>query len=113
MPAGNVRPEELSICGPTAVSHFENFWFDISFIGVSGITRDGFFDYSMDDLDLKRVYVARSTKKIVLCDSSKFHRMSLVQVAPFEAIDMLITDAPPPADIAESLAAKNVEVVIV
>lgn len=113
VPAGSVRADELSIWGPAAASHFENFWFDISFIGVSGMTSDGFYDYSMEDVDMKRVYVARSTKKIVLCDSSKFHRMSLVQVAPFEAIDMLITDAAPPADIAENLTLHGVEVLVV
>ena len=113
VPAGSVRAEELSIWGPAAASHFENFWFDVAFIGVSGMTRDGFYDYSMEDVDLKRIYVARSTKKIVLCDSSKFHRMSLVQVAPFEAIDMLITDAVPPAGIAENLSLHGVEVLVV
>ncbi len=110
MPGGQVRGNEMSLCGPTATEQFEQLWFDIALIGVSGITAGGLFDYSFDDSELKRVYLRRSARKAVLCDASKFHRMSLVQVADFKEIDMLVTDAPPPDDIAKALAAAKVTV---
>ena len=113
MPGGQIRGDEMSLCGPTAVAQFEQFWFDIALIGVSGMTAGGLFDYSFDDSELKRVYMRRSTKKIMLCDKSKFRRMSLVQVANFRDIDMLVTDSEPPADIAEALASAGVAVHVV
>lgn len=112
MPGGQIRGDEMSICGPTAIAQFEQLWFDVAFIGVSGITAGGIFDYSFDDSELKRVYLSRSTRKVLLCDGSKFHRMSLVQVAAFHDVDMLVTDVAPPADIAAALAAASVAVYI-
>ena len=113
VPGGQVRGEEMSICGAATLEQFEHFWFDIAFIGVSGLTADGMFDYSLEDSELKRVYLRRSTKKVLLCDSSKFQRMSLVRIADFSHIDLLITDLSPPADIAAALAEANVEIQVV
>lgn len=110
VPGGRIRADEMSICGPTAVAQFEQLWFDVAFLGVSGLTSGGVFDYSLDDSELKRVFLRRSSRKIVLCDASKFHRMSLVQVADFGEIDLIVTDMAPPADIANALAAAGVVV---
>jgi DeoR family glycerol-3-phosphate regulon repressor len=110
VPGGQVRGDEMSLCGPSALTQFEQMWFDVAFIGVSGVTADGLFDYSLEDSEMKRVYVRRSKLKIALCDASKFHHLSLVQIAPLEAIDVLITDAAPPADIAAALARSGVDV---
>lgn len=112
VPSGQVRGEELSICGKTACDEFERLWFDTAFIGVSGITAEGLFDYSPEDSDMKRVYMRRAGRKVLLCDSSKFNRMSLIKIADFDQIDTLITDANPPANIAAALARANVEIII-
>ncbi|TCK30208.1 DeoR family transcriptional regulator [Ancylobacter aquaticus] len=107
---GRVRAEEMSVWGPTAVAQFEKLWFDVAVLGTSGITAEGFFDYSFEDTDMKRVYLRRSGFKILLCDSAKFQRMSLVQVGTLADINLLITDAEPPSRIAAALAAARVEV---
>lgn len=107
---GRVRSEEMSVYGPTAIAQFEKLWFDAAVIGTSGITAEGFFDYSFEDTDMKRVYLRRSGLKILLCDSAKFQRMSLVQVGAFADINMMITDCEPPPRIAAALAAARVDV---
>lgn len=109
VPGGQIRGDEMSICGPAAVSQFERLWFDIAFLGVSGITDAGIFDYSLEDSELKRVYLRRSRRKVVLCDASKFDRMSLVQIAALAEFDTLLTDAEPPAALAAALVAARVE----
>jgi DeoR/GlpR family transcriptional regulator of sugar metabolism len=113
VPGGQVRGEEMSICGAEALEQFERYWFDLAFIGVSGLTADGIFDYSLEDSELKRVYLRRSARRVLLCDGSKFHRMSLVRIADFRAVDLLITDVHPPADIAAALAAAEVQIYVV
>jgi DeoR/GlpR family transcriptional regulator of sugar metabolism len=110
IPGGEVRRGEMSISGPTAIAQFDKLWFDIAFIGVAGLTGDGIFDYSPEDSEVKRIYISRSTRKVVLCDSSKIGRMSLVQVAKLDDIDVLVTDREPSRDIMNSLTAANVEV---
>jgi DeoR/GlpR family transcriptional regulator of sugar metabolism len=112
IPAGPVRTDELSVCGPAAVSHFGSLHFDVAFIGVSGICSSGLFDYSLEEAEMKRVFLQQSARKIVLCDSSKFDRMSLVQIATMNEFDMLITDAQPPAAIAEALEKADVTLVV-
>ncbi|WP_246750486.1 DeoR/GlpR family DNA-binding transcription regulator [Martelella lutilitoris] len=110
LPGGRMRGDEMSISGPSAIAEFEALWFDIAFIGISGLTEQGIYDYSFDDAEMKRVFLARSTRKVVLCDASKFSCMSLVHVADLEQFDVLITDAEPPADIAKALSKAEVEV---
>ncbi|MBY3231660.1 DeoR/GlpR family DNA-binding transcription regulator [Rhizobium laguerreae] len=110
LPGGRMRGEEMAISSQSAVSQFEELWFDIAFVGVSGITAQGIYDYSFEDTDMKRVYLRRATQKVVLCDSTKFKRMSLVHIAPLQQFDMLITDAMPPADLADALAAAGIDV---
>lgn len=112
VPGGRVRGTEMAIGGPAAVEAFAKLWFDVAFVGVSGITADGLFDYSIEDTEVKRVYLGRSSHKVVLCDASKFQRMSLVRVSGFDAIDTLVTDALPPPDIAAALQAAGVDVIL-
>lgn len=112
VPGGRVRPGELAIGGSAAVSQFQNLWFDIAFIGVSGLTPAGLFDYSFDDVELKRVYLRRSGMSVVLCDASKFERMSLVHIAALKDVHVLVTDAPPPTLLAAALEEAGVRIEI-
>lgn len=109
---GRLRREELAIGGGAALAQFGGLWFDVAFVGVSGITASGLFDYSFEDADVKQLYLKRSALKVVLCDSSKFQRMSLVLVAPLGDADLLITDHAPPPELAAALKAAGVEVLI-
>ncbi len=109
---GRVRADELAVGGPSALAQFGALWFDIAVIGASGLTVDGFYDYSIEDTELKRLYIERSKLKIALCDSSKALQPSLVRICALNEIDMLITDAPPPELLARALAAAHVEIVL-
>lgn len=112
VPGGRVRGDEMSICGATATQQFEELWFDIAFVGISGLTTDGLFDYSLEDADMKRVYLKRATRRIVLSDSSKYNAMSLAHIAPLSHFHTLVTDAAPPDEIAEALQGAGVAVEI-
>ncbi|MBI2718109.1 MAG: DeoR/GlpR transcriptional regulator [Rhizobiales bacterium] len=112
LPGGRMRRDEMSIGGSTAVAQFQALWFDIAFVGVSGITPGGLYDYSFDDADMKRIYLRRSGIRVVLCDASKFERMSLVHIATLRDFNILVTDAAPPPAIAAALADAAVRVEI-
>jgi DeoR/GlpR family transcriptional regulator of sugar metabolism len=109
---GRIREKEMSLCGPVAVEQARRLWFDVVFLGVSSVTSQGVFDYSIEEAELKRVFIERATQKVVLADSSKFDEMSLVQVATLQQLDVLITEAAPPAALGASLVAAGVEIVI-
>jgi DeoR/GlpR family transcriptional regulator of sugar metabolism len=110
---GRMRRDEMSMSSRSAVEHFQSLWFDIAFIGVSGVTPNGFYDYSFEDAEMKRVYLKRSNRRILLCDSAKFDRMSLVHIGPLSEINIMITDSIPPPAISAALAEAGVQIEIV
>ena len=112
LPGGQMRRGEMAIGGTMAVEQFQALWFDVSFVGISGLTAGGFYDYSFEDTELKRVYLRRSSLRVVLCDSSKFQRISLVRIGALQDFDVLVTDAAPPPAIASALNDANVKVEI-
>lgn len=109
---GRMRPDEMSTGGSAALRQFSSLWFDVSFVGISGLTAEGIYDYAFEDAELKRLYLSRSSLKVVLCDSSKFQRMSLVHLATLEQFDILISEQAPPPALAAMLDAANIDVII-
>lgn len=110
LPEGRTRPGELSITGPSAIESFAKLHFEVAVIGVSGMSDQGFYDFSIEDSELKKLYLERSEHRVFLCDSSKFRRLSTIRVAALSDATVLITDAPPPSDLASALAGAGVEI---
>lgn len=97
------------MCGHTALQQTSKHWFTKAFLGVSGLTEQGGFDSSTEDTQVKRVYIERLDEVILLCDSSKFGKRSLAHASRLEAIDMVTSDAEPPAALLAALMAAGVE----
>ena len=112
VPGGRVNGYEPSIIGSRVINHINEFYFDYAFLGVSGISEEGFYDYSPEDTEIKRALIARAQSSVVLLDSSKFECMSVVRVAPLEDIDIIITDKQPPEILSQALEASGVRVEI-
>lgn len=108
---GQVRAGEGSVYGSTAVEQLGRYRLDHAFIGVSGITREGCFDYSVEEAEIKRVLIERAARVILICDSSKFDRTSLVKVCDLAAVHDLVTEAPPPRTLRAALDRARVTVV--
>lgn len=109
LPGGRVRGTELSVYGSVTAEQIQSYWFDIAFIGVSGVTEAGLFDYSPEDTEIKRIYMERAKRVVVLCDAQKFGHHSMVQVGSLTAIHTLVTDALPPPSLAAALKSAGVE----
>lgn len=112
LPAGRLRGGELSIYGSMAVESVMTFSFDLCFIGVSGITADGFYDYSPEDAELKRAFIARSGKTVVLGDATKFNHRALVKVAGIDQVHAIVSDWPPSERLAEQLIATGIDIIV-
>ena len=112
VPGGRVRDVESSIVGARAVEELRSRFLDRVFVGVSGFDANGLYDYSLEDSDVKRAFIANANQAIVLCDSSKFGRRALARVGPLDEADILITDAPPPPELAGALERSGVRVIV-
>ena len=109
---GIVRSRDRGIVGELTIDFIRQFRVDIGLIGISGIEADG----SLRDFDYREVKVARailehSRQVWVAADHSKFNRPAMVELARFDQLDMLFTDAPPPAPFPALLAQAGVNCV--
>lgn len=112
MPGGRVRGGEISVCGSMALSHLQEFRLDQVFIGVSGLTSEGLFDYSLEDTEVKRVYLRQAAHVVVVADASKFGRISAVKICGLDAINTLVTSAEPAGSLRERLQLSGVRVIV-
>lgn len=107
---GVVRTRDRGIVGEAAVDFIRQFKVDIAVIGISAIEADG----SLRDFDLREVKVAQtiiqqSREVWLAADRSKFDRQAMVELAKWNQIDRLFTDAPPPAHFASLLQDAEVQ----
>jgi DeoR family glycerol-3-phosphate regulon repressor len=109
---GEVRMPELSVVGASATDSLKSHYFDLVFLGASGLDSFGLYDFSPEDGDVKRAFIASAGRVVLLCDSSKFGRRALARVAGLEALDVLLCDRAPPSDLAAALAAAGVEIIV-
>jgi DeoR family glycerol-3-phosphate regulon repressor len=111
-PGGEVRPQEMSLCGGITIEQLGRYRFDRVFIGASGLTPDGVFDFSIEDSEVKRQLIRQSAETILLADASKFGRVSVVSVAPLADFDVLVTDAMPDRPLAAALDRAGVRIIV-
>ena len=107
---GNVRARDRGVVGQATVDFIRQFRVDIGIIGVSGIEADG----TLRDFDFQEVKVTQailhSAREVWLAaDHAKFNRPAMVEVARIKQIDMLYTDAEPPASFLTLLANAGVQ----
>ena len=110
---GVVRTRDRGIVGEVTVDFMRQFKVDIGLIGLSGIEADG----SLRDFDYREVKVARAiieqSRTVWLAsDHSKFNRPAMVELARLGELDMLFTDAAPPAPFPALLAEAGVQCVV-
>lgn len=112
LPGGQVRAEEMSVGGNVTVTQMQHWRMDAAFLGISGITPDGVFDFSPEDAAVKRAYRRCAARVIVLADASKFGRFSAVRIGGLAGINTLVTNRPPEGALRDALAAARVEVIV-
>lgn len=110
VPCGRITGSEPSVVGPQAVEYFRDYYFDIAFVGASGLTAEGLFDYSLDDAEVKRAFVERSRITVALLDSTKFNRISVARICALPALDVVITDSEMPKTLHTALLEAGVRV---
>lgn len=110
---GVLRPHEMSMFGHITTSTYRGFQVDTAFTGVGGIDLDtGLTEFNLEDALVKQTIMQHAAQVVVVADSSKLHTTCFVNVAPIEAMDVLITDWKADADMINQLEARGVEVLI-
>lgn len=110
---GQVRKMTWAAIGARSAEHYASIRPDIAFIGVNGLDAEfGLSTPGLNEAIVKTAIVKSARRVVLLCDSAKFGRESLVRFAGLEDVDAIITDKAPEGDLAAALEESNVEVLI-
>jgi DeoR family transcriptional regulator, glycerol-3-phosphate regulon repressor len=106
---GVVRARDRGIIGEVTIDFIQQFKVDIGLIGISAIEADGTLrDFDYREVKVARAIIGQSREVWLAADHSKFNRPAMVEVGRLGQVDMLFTDAEPPAPFPALLAEAGV-----
>lgn len=109
---GELLHDSQAFVGHMAIASLEGLRAETAFIGIAGIDMNGLYIERNLELSTKRAIMAASDRVVLVAASTKMGRSDLVRLGGFDDIDVLVTDAEPPAAIADALADAGVEVML-
>lgn len=108
-----VRNEELSISSLALQQDLSFFHIDKAFIAISGVSVDGgLSDFYDPEIQVKQEVLKIANEKILLADSSKFHKNGPLKVCKIDVFDKVIVDSNLEPEIADSIRKKGVELIL-
>ncbi len=109
---GVIYPRLGVLVGPMAVSSFAQVHADVAIMSCGGITTEVVTNSHGLLIEIQRAMM-QAARRVILCvDHTKFGRQSISQLCVLEAIDTVITDQLPPAEIQAALAKAGVELIV-
>ena len=113
MAGGELRSHDGGAFGHEAIRFVRQFSVRYAVLSAAAIDEEnGFMLFDMQEAEFSREIMRAAENTIIAADAAKFGRHAPIRLAAPEEIDTLITDAPPPPDIAAMLAEASVRTVI-
>jgi DeoR/GlpR family transcriptional regulator of sugar metabolism len=110
---GIVRNSSNSVEGLLGEELLRKINIDLLFTSAYAFnTRDGLSDFSLYEVELKRVMVSVANQVIALLDHSKMNKSSSATFARPEEIDVFLTDKHVSEEVRDFFAANNIELEI-
>jgi DeoR family fructose operon transcriptional repressor len=92
LPGGEVKQATEALVGAETVNHIRRYHFTMGFWGTNGAgIETGFTTPEFSEAAVKQIAMEHTTHPYVLCDSSKFSKVSLITFAEFDRATV-ITD---------------------
>ncbi len=110
---GAVRYSSQVLVGPTAESALRDLRVDKLFLMVSGIAFDfGLSHTNISEVTIKQAMIRSAKEVILLADHTCFNHESVIQVAPLNVVDKVITDDALPASIRLDLSKLGLQLIL-
>lgn len=110
---GTLRPLQHSLVNPSASEFFESVHADIAFIGCNGIDPErGVTNINFPEAEVKRRMLQSSARHVLIADGSKLGQTHLGVIGPVSDFHHLVTGGEVPAEIAEALRARGLEITV-
>jgi DeoR family transcriptional regulator, glycerol-3-phosphate regulon repressor len=107
---GGYVPREGGVYGPETVEFIRRYRADKAFIGAGGLTAEGVTDADSQGCWVKRAMIERSSRPVLIVDSSKFAVPQFERVCGLDAIADLVCDAFVPSELVAPLHDARVQV---
>jgi DeoR family fructose operon transcriptional repressor len=92
---GELEEETDSFVGPLACSSAAELHYDRFFTSASAVSTEGTSEVTLQEAQVKRVFVAASTETVLLVDSTKLERSALARALDWDAIRVMVTELDP------------------
>ncbi|MFH0797309.1 MAG: DeoR/GlpR family DNA-binding transcription regulator [Candidatus Omnitrophota bacterium] len=83
-----------------------------AFLGVAGITEDGFTNTDLQTVELQRNILKKTQEVFLVADHSKWAKNGMYLAADFSEVDAIISDRKPSVFLAEVLKKNKVEIIV-
>lgn len=95
---GYVQEENRSVLvGRYAEDMIDNFHADIAFFSAQSVTPEGeIYDCFEEENFIRKAMIRNATKRVFLCDSTKFGKSSLFHLCSLNDIDYIVSNDPLP-----------------
>ncbi|WP_262677890.1 DeoR/GlpR family DNA-binding transcription regulator [Paenibacillus sp. J5C2022] len=112
VPGGILDHEENALYGKKCEEDITGYNIDQVFISINAISVDkGLTDFRIHEIDIMKAMMSSARQKIVAADSSKFEKVSYMNVCPLSHIDTIITDSTINKDIVKMYRDTGIQVV--
>lgn len=113
IPGGTLRASEADIVGPSAVTFFDGYRFDVGVFGVAAVDEDGsLLDLCEEDVLSRDAISRNAAQRILVLDVSKFQRRAHARGGHICDVDHVVCDQRPPEPMCQMLAKANVALTI-
>lgn len=109
---GEVAPESQALVGPISVASTHDLRARTLFLGAAAIDARGAYVETSVERPTKLAMMEVADRVILLSDASKFVVSAPARLCAFDDIDVLITDAEPPAAIRLAAEKRGTEILI-
>ena len=106
---GMLKEGGYAFVGARAVEAIKSFHVDYAIFSCKGIDmKNGLTDSNDDDAEIKKAIIGSARTKILAIDSTKFNRVSLVEICKVGDVDIVVTDKNPGIEWTEFFAERQI-----
>ena len=106
---GMLKEGGYAFVGARAVEAIKSFHVDYAIFSCKGIDmKNGLTDSNDDDAEIKKAIIGSARTKLLAIDSTKFNRVSLVEICKVGDVDIVVTDKNPGIEWTEFFAERQI-----
>lgn len=90
---GSLYPRTGVMVGPMATGCLADLHADLTLFSLAGIYDDAAFNINLAMAQVEQAMIRQAARSVLLMDSTKFGRKSLVRVCSLDEVDSIVTDS--------------------